>query len=58
MVDCSHVGKGMTALKYLSRYLYRGVICEKNIIANNDGLVTFKYVGSNSGKTEFSLDIA
>lgn len=26
VVDCSCVGKGITALKYLSRYLYRGVI--------------------------------
>jgi len=53
VVDCAHVGQGMTALKYLSRYLYRGVISEKNIIANKDGLVTFTYVDSNSGKTEF-----
>jgi hypothetical protein len=30
VVDCAHVGKGITALKYLSRYLYRGVISEKN----------------------------
>jgi len=29
VVDCSHVGKGISALKYLSRYLYRGVISEK-----------------------------
>jgi len=29
VVDCDHVGKGITALKYLSRYLYRGVISEK-----------------------------
>ena len=42
VVDCSHVGKGITALKYLSRYLYRGVISEKNIISNKNGQVTFK----------------
>ncbi len=30
VVDCAHVGKGITALKYLSRYLYRGVISENN----------------------------
>jgi len=29
VVDCEHVGKGITALKYLSKYLYRGVISEK-----------------------------
>ncbi len=51
-VDCTHVGQGMTALKYLSRYLYRGVISEKNIVASKDGFVTFRYVDSSSGKTE------
>ena len=42
VVDCEHVGKGITALKYLSRYLYRGVISEKNIVSNQNGQVTFK----------------
>ena len=42
VVDCKHVGKGITALKYLSKYLYRGVISEKNIISNQNGQVTFK----------------
>jgi hypothetical protein len=31
VVDCSHAGKGITAIKYLSRYLYRGVISEKTL---------------------------
>lgn len=53
VVNCAHVGQGITALKYLSRYLYRGVISEKNIIANKNGYVTFRYVDSSSGKTEF-----
>jgi hypothetical protein len=26
VVDCEHVGKGITVLKYLSKYLYRGVV--------------------------------
>jgi len=51
VVDCKHVGKGKPALDYLSRYLYRGVISEKNIIANESGKVTFKYVDGKSGKT-------
>jgi len=34
VVDCTHVGKGLSALKYLSRYLYRGVILENNIVSN------------------------
>ena len=41
VVDCAHVGNGQPALKYLSRYLYRGVISEKCIVANQDGNVTF-----------------
>ncbi len=52
VVDCRHVGKGAPALKYLSRYLYRGVISEKNIIADKDGKVTFQYVDAKSGKTQ------
>jgi len=40
VVDCEHVGKGITALKYLSKYLYRGVISEKNIVLNRNGRVT------------------
>jgi hypothetical protein len=50
-VDCKHVGKGAPALEYLSRYLYRGVISENNIVANRDGRVTFQYVQSGTGKT-------
>lgn len=46
VANVRHVGKGLPALKYLSRYLYRGVISEKNIIANNNGKVTFKYTDS------------
>ena len=53
VVDCAHVGKGITALKYLSRYLYRGVISEKNIVSNQNGHVTFKYVNSRTGKTNY-----
>ena len=53
VVDCSHVGKGISALKYLSRYLYRGVISEKNIISNQNGQITFGYVESKTGKTRY-----
>ncbi len=48
-----NVGKGLPALKYLSRYLYRGVISEKNIVKNKDGEVTFKYINSTSKKVEY-----
>lgn len=53
VVDCSYVGKGITALKYLSRYLYRGVISEKNIVSNQNGEVTFRYVESRTKKTRY-----
>ena len=51
VVDCTCAGKGLPALKYLSRYLYRGVIGENSIVSNKDGNVTFRYVESRSGKT-------
>jgi len=50
VVDCDRVGKGTTVLQYLSRYLYRGVISEKNIVADQNGRVTFKYTESKTGK--------
>ena len=53
VVDCTHVGRGITALKYLSRYLYRGVISEKNIVSNKNGRVTFKYIESATGETKY-----
>jgi integrase len=53
VVDCKHLGIGEPALQYLSRYLYRGVISEKDIVANREGRVTFRYVESNTGKTQY-----
>jgi len=43
VVNCQHVGHGNKALTYLGKYLYRGVLPEKNIIHNQDGKVTFAY---------------
>ena len=43
IVNCRKVGSGLPALKYLSRYLYRGVLNDRNIINESDGEVTFKY---------------
>ncbi|ORJ62521.1 IS91 family transposase [Geothermobacter hydrogeniphilus] len=51
VVDCEHVGQGLPALKYLSRYLYRGVISENNILSCRDGEVTFRYIESETGNT-------
>ena len=52
VADVRHVGKGLPALQYLSRYLYRGVISEKNIIENKNGMVTFRYTNSTTKKTQ------
>jgi len=51
VLDCTRAGKGLPALKYLSRNLYRGVIGENNIVSNQDGKITFKYVEGCTGKT-------
>lgn len=46
VVDCKAVGTGEKALVYLGRYLYRGVIQEKNILSFSKGCVTFRYQNS------------
>ena len=43
VVDCKAVGTGEKALVYLGRYLYKGVIQEKDIISCQNGQVTFRY---------------
>ena len=49
VVHCKKVGRGEQALVYLGRYLCRGVLPEKNIIADRDGKVRFCYQ-DNKGK--------
>ena len=51
IVNVKQIGTGEHALEYLSVYLYRGVISEKNIIANQNGKVTFTYLDSATGNT-------
>jgi len=50
VVDCKSVGSGEKALVYLGRYLYRGVIQEKDIVSCQDGKVTFRYQDSKTKK--------
>lgn len=50
VVDVKSVGRGDKALVYLGRYLYKGVIQEKDIIACRDGQVTFRYRDSKTQK--------
>lgn len=46
VVHGKHVGAGQKALAYLGRYLYRGVIAENDILACENGQVTFRYRNS------------
>jgi hypothetical protein len=50
VVDCKKVGHGLPALKYLSRYLYRGVLPDKDIIDYDQDKVTFRYEDSTTKK--------
>lgn len=52
VVDVKSVGNGDKALVYLGRYLYKGVIQEKDIIACQDGQVTFRYQDSKTQHTQ------
>lgn len=52
VVDVKSVGSGDKALVYLGRYLYKGVIQEKDIIACRDGQVTFRYQDSKTKKMQ------
>jgi hypothetical protein len=49
VVHCKQVGRGEQALIYLGRYLYRGVISEKNILSDSDGIITFR-IKDNEGQ--------
>ncbi|WP_434782656.1 IS91 family transposase [Ferrovum myxofaciens] len=52
VVDCKAVGTGQKALVYLGRYLYRGVLPEKNIVSDQNGKVTFRYQNSKTKQWE------
>ncbi len=52
VVDCKSVGTGEKVRVYLGRYLYRGVIREKDIVACGDGQVTFRYRCAKTGRME------
>jgi len=53
VVHCKSVGTGEKALIYLGRYLYRGVIREKDIVACKNGNVTYRYKESNTKKLRY-----
>ena len=43
---------GEPALIYLGRYLYRGVIRQKDIVSSKDGGVCFRYQNAKTGRME------
>jgi len=53
VVNRTSVGKGLPALQYLSRYLYRGVIAAHHIVANSGGKVTFRYLEAGTGEPRY-----
>jgi Putative transposase/Transposase zinc-binding domain len=50
VVDCKSVGNGDKALVYLGRYLYRGVIQEKDILRCDGKNVTYRWRDSKTKK--------
>ena len=50
VVDCKSVGNGQKAIIYLGRYLYRGVIQEKDILRCENGRVTYRWRDSKTQK--------
>lgn len=56
VVHCKSVGHGDQAIIYLGKYLYRGVINEKNILAIKDGQVAFRYTDNQGQSQTRSLD--
>jgi hypothetical protein len=51
VVDCKAVGNGEKALVYLGRYLYRGVIQERDILRCEGGQVTYRWRDSKTKKS-------
>ena len=46
------MGSGDKALIYLGRYLYRGIIREKDILSCKDGQVSYRYQNSKTNRFE------
>jgi hypothetical protein len=53
VVDVKSVGTGEKALVYLGRYLYKGVLQERDIVACENGQVTFRYQDSKTKQMAF-----
>jgi len=46
VAHCERVGRGQEALQYLARYLYRGVLSNRNLVEDDGTHVTFRYQDS------------
>jgi hypothetical protein len=46
VAHCERVGRGREALQYLARYLYRGVLSNRNLVEDDGTHVTFRYQNS------------
>ena len=49
VAHCQKVGRGEQALQYLARYLYRGVLSNRQLVDDDGTYVTFRYRDSNTG---------
>ena len=52
VVDCKRLDHGGAAVVYLGRYLYRGVIQERDILRCDDTGVTYRWRNSKTGKMQ------
>ncbi len=52
VAHCKSVGTGQKALIYLGRYLYRGGIREQDIVACENGRVSFRYRNAETSKLQ------
>lgn len=50
VADCKAVGSGHKVMVYLGRYLYRGVVQERDIVRCDDHGVTYRWRDGKSGK--------
>ena len=53
VVDCKRLGHGAGVIAYLGRYLYRGVIQERDIVRMDDDTVTYRWRDSKSRRMEY-----
>ncbi len=50
VVHCKPVGDGTAALKYLARYVFRVALSQSQIVSLENGVVTFRYKDSETGR--------